>query len=187
MKDQPKSQTKTWLAVVFVLVLIAALLYHLHQMNHPAGSVDHNTQESTVNFLGETLEVPAGWSVYQFGTRNGTLTLTRPIEQSLNSMLTLEDERNSPEIASQFVSGWLHSVGLVPGFTPQSLKEYHDQSVDAANLRCVAMHWNGPQRPYRIICLASNGRWKLTLSGEEEDTAAFDTMAQQLPGFIRGV
>lgn len=172
-----------WLILVLV-VLVAALYGVLATGKLAAHASDGSggTAVATIDFQGRTLQVPAAWGVYEFGTRGGTLNLTRRADHGLNPMLTLEDERTHPEDAARFVSGWKHSVG-VPGFQPQSLEEYRDYAVDNAGAKCVRMLWNGNQRPVRVICINSTGRWKLTLSGDTGDMQGFDAMAQQLGAF----
>jgi hypothetical protein len=174
--------------LLVVLIAAVAVVYYLLATG---GLERKNGQEpvkavSSVNFMGETLQVPQSWGVYEFGTRGGVLALTRKADHGLNPMLTLEDERTKPEDPARFVSGWENSL-RVPGFHPKSLEEYHDTAVDAAGEHCVIMHWDGTQRPLRVICITGNGRWKLTLSGDDDDVNAFDTMAQQLPGFVQNL
>ena len=175
--------------IILILLLIAvAVVYYLLAAGTfaPKNSTERITSTPNVIFEGKTLQVPDGWGVYEFGTRGDVLALTRKSSHGLNPMLTLEDERKKPEDASKFVSGWQASL-RVPGFHPKSLVEYHDNAVDGADEQCVEMRWDGNQRPLRVICLAGNGRWKLTLSGDDGDLPAFDTMAQQIPAFVRGL
>ena len=141
---------------------------------------------SSVTFAGKTLDVPTDWHVYEAGSRDTSLDLLRHANDTLGPSLTLEDERGKPEIPAKFVSGWMRAQ-RVPGFQPQSLDEFHDAAVDAAGAPCVKIDWGGSRTPLRFICLSSNGRWKLTLSGTEDDVPALDAMARQLSAFEQGL
>jgi hypothetical protein len=175
-------------AFVFLLLIVAGVVVYLLMNPSAAPRPDKESEAgpTTAQFMGKTLHVPEGWGVYAFGTRGGTLSLTRHVAQGLGPLLTLEDERRAPEDPAKFVGGWKKSL-RVPGFHPKSLEEYHDDVVNSVGARCVAMEWGGTQRPFRLVCLTSNGRWKLTLSGDDSDVPALDDMARQLPGFVRGL
>jgi len=174
--------------LILVLLLIAGGICYMLVTDNAA---PHSEKESkagpgTAEFMGKTLQVPEGWNVYAFGTRGGTLSLTRHVDKGPGPLLTLEDERKTPEDPAKFVGGWKNSL-RVPGFHPKSLEEFHDPAVNTAGARCVAMEWGGTSRPFRLVCLASNGRWKLTLSGDDSDVPALDEMVRQLPNFVRGL
>lgn len=136
----------------------------------------------TASFQGQTLQLPAPWHEYVPGTRGGLLTVKKAHAGRSGATLTLEDERRHPEDVQQFVHGWMSATGN-PGFRPQSIDEFHDITVDGAAMHCVAIHWPDARKPLQLICLASNGRWKLTLTGTDADVPALDALAGQMPAF----
>lgn len=137
-------------------------------------------------FQGQNLRLPDPWHEYLPGSRGGTLTMKRARGGRTGPTLTLEDERRRPEDVEGFVRGWMNANGN-PGFRPTGLDEFHDSAVDSAAMRCVSIHWPDARRPLQLVCLASDGRWKLTLVGRDSDVSALDAVAQQIPAFVRNL
>jgi hypothetical protein len=174
-------------AIVLVLTIAVAAVFSVVVHDRLAGKPNTDADTSapeTVTFSGRTLDVPQAWYVYEPGTRGEILDIVKRSGDKLPPSITLEDERNHPEIPGKFVSGWRNAQRF-SGFQPQSLDDFHDSTVDAAGMPCVAINWGGARRPLQLVCLSSNGHWKLTLSGSDADIPALDTMARQLPGFQR--
>ena len=181
--------TKGW-GVVIVLAVAVAVVFTIAL----SGLLPHSDDAAITGlapgqiavFQGQQLQLPDPWHEYTPGSRGLTLTMKKAGAGRAGPTLTLEDERRHPEDVQQFVSGWRNANGT-PGFRPQSLDEFHDSSVDGSAMRCVSIHWPDAKRPLQLVCIASNGRWKLTLVGKDDDVPALDAVAQQMPGFLRNL
>jgi hypothetical protein len=141
----------------------------------------------STTWQGKTLTFPEPWQMYSPGSRGGILMLKKAGGGRSGATFTLEDERRRPESTQNFVSAWLNMPNVNPGFKPLGDDQYHDSSVDPAGMHCVAVHWSDQRRPLQLICLASDGRWKFTLTGADSDIAVVDALAQQMPEFQRGL
>ncbi len=178
--------TKGW-GVVIVLAIAVVVVFGIAI----SGLLPHSDDAAitglapgqVATFQGRSFTLPEPWHEYKPGSRGLTLTMKKAGAGRAGPTLTLEDERRHPEDAKLFVSGWMQAKGT-PGFRPQNLEEFHDASVDGGSMRCVSIHWPDSHRPLQLVCIASNGRWKLTLTGKDEDVPALDAVAQQMPAFI---
>lgn len=173
-------------AIVVLVGAIAGVVVYLEKDRFASSGATSSVeaQPQAVSFEGRTLQAPAAWRVTE--STNGVLSLMSATHDNLPPTLTLEDERLKPEVPGGFVAGWKNAQRY-PDFHPLSLEEFHDAAVDQAGAPCVRIDWGGTRRPLRIVCLASDGRWKLTLSGSASDVGALDMLAQQLPEFTRGL
>ena len=181
--------TKGW-GVVIILAVAVAVVFTIALSgllpHSDDGAITGLAPGQIAIFQGQQLQLPEPWRQYVPGSRGGTLTMKKSGGGRSGPTLTLEDERRHPEDVQHFVSGWMAANGT-PGFRPQSLNELHDTSVDGAGMRCVSIHWPDAKRPLQLVCIASNGRWKLTLVGTDSDVPALDAVAQQMPAFLRNL
>lgn len=172
-----REQLIIWLLVLLGLAVIGyAILHHYQSQEHHE---DSESQKS-VAFAGRLLQLPPLWEKYVAGSNLLTLVLTPQGQApSQNSkVLTLEDQRQRPEIPSQFVAGWQNAPRAadspILGIAP-----YHDASVNAVGASCVRIDYGGPLRPLKILCLSNDGRWKATLSGDDRDLRPLDNLVEQ--------
>ncbi len=179
--------TKGW-GVVIVLAIAVLVVFGIAL----SGLLPHSDDAAitglapgqTATFEGQNLQLPEPWHQYLPGSRGSTLTMKKAGAGRMGPTLTLEDERRHPEDVQHFLSGWMNAKGN-PGFRPASLDEFHDTAVDQGGMRCVSIHWPDAKKPLQLVCIASNGRWKLTLIGTDSEIPALDAVAQQMPGFVR--
>ncbi|HEY4358472.1 MAG TPA: hypothetical protein VGN16_22180 [Acidobacteriaceae bacterium] len=169
-----------------VAIVFAILFFGVLPHSDDAAITGLAPGQSTV-FLGQTLNFPEPWKVYTPGSRGAILNLKKAGGGRAGGTFTLEDERRHPEDVHRFVDGWMSMPNNSPGFKPLGIEPFHDNSVDNARMQCVAIHWADQHKPLQLVCLASDGRWKLTLWGADSDVPVVDAFADQMPGFQRGL
>jgi hypothetical protein len=182
-QDADKRRERLLILVLVVAVIaVFASVWSLRRESRERREQAEATK--TVVFLKHSLQLPPLWQKYAAGSTEETLVLNRGSAGPSQPMITLDDEREKPEIPAQFVDGWKNATRY-PGFNPQSVDSFHDAAVDAEGATCVQVDWGGAQRAIKVICLSSDGRFKVSLSGSVQDTRALDVMVEQF-GILEG-
>ncbi|SEF71507.1 hypothetical protein SAMN05421819_0919 [Bryocella elongata] len=166
-----------WLLLAFVVVCGIGVGVRLYRSSQ--SRVDRGSAQS-VSFAGRTLQLPPLWKPDLAETTVHTLVLTpEGLAPGANpKRISLEDERDHPETPSQFVDGWLKTPHE-PDPTVESMIPYYDASVNAVGASCVRIAYGGAERSLKIICLAHDGRYKVTFTGSERDIRPLDSLIEQ--------